>query len=210
MEAIFSTAYLAPVHYYARLMQYERVFVEQFDTYQKQTYRNRCVILGANGPLSLTVPVVKLNGNKTMVKDIRIDYATRWQNNHWRAIVSSYNSSPFFEYYKDEFAPFYERRWDFLIDFNMELHQLVAENVEIVNAVKPTTGYVHHFDGADYRETITPKPQRALLTDKGFRPVEYSQTFAGTHGFIPNLSIADLLFNRGPETETILQDSIKF
>ncbi|MBN2805904.1 MAG: WbqC family protein, partial [Prolixibacteraceae bacterium] len=86
-QMIFSTAYLGSVQYYAKLAQFQEVYIEQFDSYQKQTYRNRCRILGGNGPLDLIIPVVKNHGQKTLVKDVQIDYQTRWQDIHWRTIV---------------------------------------------------------------------------------------------------------------------------
>jgi hypothetical protein len=206
-KAIFSTAYLGPVHYYARLQQYSESIIECFDSYQKQTYRNRCVVLGANGPLALSIPVVKLHGEKMLVRDVEIDYATCWQVNHWRTITSSYNSSPFFEYYTDDFAPFYNKKWRFLIDFNMELHQLITELIEIDTLTSLSDGFNSQFDGDDYRSVITPKLQ-SERSDAGFKPLQYTQTYSEKFGFVPNLSIIDLLFNRGPETESILKRSI--
>jgi hypothetical protein len=106
---LLSTAYLGPVSYFSAISRADKVIIEQFDSYHKQTYRNRCSILGANGPLDLVIPVVKASITKTMVKDVRIDYATRWQSIHWRSLFSAYNSSPFFEYYADAFSPFYSK-----------------------------------------------------------------------------------------------------
>ncbi|MBN2263918.1 MAG: WbqC family protein [Prolixibacteraceae bacterium] len=207
-NAIFSTAYLGPVHYYARFMQYGHVKIEQYDSYQKQSYRNRCAIYGANGLLNLSIPVVKKHKQKTLVRDIEIDYATRWQNNHWRSITSAYNSSPFFEFYAPDFEPFFSRKCQFLIDFNMELHRLIIELLELDNVCELSETFEHKFEGDDYRELITPKVNRVLNHDAGFMPVAYTQTYSEKHGFLGNLSIVDLLFNTGPEAESVLKKSI--
>lgn len=208
MTAIFSTAYLAPVEYYATLLTYRKIQVEQYDSYQKQTYRNRCVILGANGPLSLTIPIVKQSGLKALVKDVKIDYATPWQKNHWRSIISSYNSSPFFEFYKTELVPFYENKWKFLIDYNTELHHLISLWLDVDVEIERTDAFQVHFEGDDLRAAISPKKHKAVEVDAKFVPFNYTQTYFEKFDFIPNLSIIDLLFNTGPESELILQRSI--
>lgn len=206
-SVILNTTYLGPIQFYARLMRSDAVFIEQFDSYQKQTYRNRCSILGANGVLDLTIPVVKNSGKKTLVKDVRIDYATRWQNNHWRSIFSAYNSSPFFEYYESDFVPFYEKKYPFLIDFNMELQQVIAKALELETTVQLTTDYLPVFNGADLRGAITPKQDQAKPA-LNFYAYPYTQTFSEKYGFVPNLSIIDLLFNTGPEAEMVLGKSV--
>ena len=205
-QLILTTVYLGPVQYYTKFFESEQVFIEQYDNYRKQTYRNRCNILGANGPLVLTVPVVKEKRPKTLVKDIRIDYATQWQKNHWRSIFSAYNSSPFFEYYETDFMPFYEKRWKFLCDFNMALHKVVADLLELNSLGEFTNEYAKNFEGIDCREVITPKKD-FRIADDCFDPVAYTQTFGEKFGFVPNLSIIDLLFNCGPEARLILEQS---
>lgn len=207
-NAIFTTAYLGPVHYYARFMQYYKVQVEQYDSYIKQSYRNRCAIYGANGLLNLSIPVVKKHKQKTLVRDTEIDYTTRWQNNHWRSIISAYNSSPFFEFFAPDFEPFYKKKWNFLIDFNMELHRLIIDILELDTICELSREFNHYFNGYDYRDLITPKTNRLLNTDNEFNPHTYTQTYSIKHGFIENLSIIDLLFNTGPEAESVLSKSI--
>jgi hypothetical protein len=206
-RAIVNTAYLAPVQYYSKFLQYDDIYIEQFDSYSKQTYRNRCRILGANGPLNLTIPVVKESGKKIQTKDIRIDYATEWQKNHWRSIFSAYNSSPFFEFFAVDFAPLYEKKETFLIDFNHKLHQIISDHIELDQEPKYTSTFEKAFDGDDYRNIITPK-KPYQQHDPSFNPVEYTQTFDEKFDFISNLSIIDLLFNKGPESEEVLTKSI--
>ena len=202
-EILLCTAYFGPVQYYSKMMVSERVIIEQFDSYQKQTYRNRCRILGGNGPIDLTIPVVKNSGQKTLLKDVRIENLTNWQAKHWRTIVSAYNSSPFFEYYRDDFEPFFERQFDFLIDFNMQLNELLMDLLEIEADVILTDEFVKEPSVEDYREVISPKFRG---TDAHFVTQEYTQTFHERFGFLPNLSVVDLIFNVGPGASTILQN----
>ncbi len=206
-RAIVNTAYLAPVQYYSKFLLYDDIYIEQFDSYSKQTYRNRCRILGANGPLNLTIPVVKESGKKTQTKDVRIDFATEWQKNHWRSIFSAYNSSPFFEFFADDFIPLYEKKEKFLIDFNHKLHRIISEHIELNQEPKYTSTFEKKFEGADYRNIITPKKPYQQY-DPSFNPVKYTQTFDERFDFQPNLSIIDLLFNNGPGSEEILTNCI--
>ena len=122
-----ATAYLGPIQQYCKMLQYPEVRIETAENYVKQTYRNRCVIAAANGPLSLSIPIVKPDTLKCQTKDIRISDHGNWRHLHWNALVSAYNMSPFFEYYADDFAPFYEKKYEFLLDFNEELRRLVKQ-----------------------------------------------------------------------------------
>ena len=125
-KVLLSSAYLAPVQYYSKMLLYPEVLVEQHDHYMKQTYRNRCVIATQAGTQALTVPV-ELDGKpKTFMRDVRISSHGAWQHLHWLSLVSAYENSPFFEYYADDFRPFYERKFDFLIDFNEQLCDTVC------------------------------------------------------------------------------------
>ena len=101
---LLSTTYFGPIHYYSRIVKHLQVYIEQFEHFNKQTFRNRCVILGANGPVSLVVPVVKGRGTKILIKDLKISYDVDWQRNQWQTIISAYNSSPYLEYYQDEIS----------------------------------------------------------------------------------------------------------
>ncbi|MBN1924362.1 MAG: WbqC family protein [Prolixibacteraceae bacterium] len=207
---ILSTAYLGPVIYYSAMHNARNVLIEQYDSYIKQTYRNRCTILAANGPQNLVVPVVKTSGQKQMVKDVKIDYSTRWQANHWRSIFSAYNSSPFFQYYCDQLHEFYKNKWKFLIDFNTELMLLMIDELGIECNYALSSSFVKEYsDVSDFRKILTPKTAyRNYGLD--YSPVEYSQTFSERFGFVPNLSIIDLLFNTGPGAEEILKKQAIF
>ena len=204
--AYLSSAYLAPVEYYTKLLTYDRIFIEQHDHYMKQTYRNRCTIAGPDGEIALSIPTVKPESLKCPMKDIRISDHGNWRHLHWNAIESAYNSTPFFEYYKDDFQPFYEKKYEFLADFNEELCNLVCELIDIQPVMERTSDYKTTFtqDEYDFREAIHPKKDYHL-TDPEFIPRPYYQVFEARNGFRPNLSIIDLLFNMGPESLLILK-----
>ena len=212
MKSIYlSSAYLAPVQYYAKLLAYDHVFVEQHDHYLKQTYRNRCTIAAPDGPLALSIPTVKPQEAKCPMRDIRISDHGNWRHLHWNAIESAYNHTPFFEYYKDDFRPFYERKFEFLMDFNEALMRLVCSliDIDLDGRLSRTKSYRTDFlpHEADFRERIHPK-RDYLSDDPDFRPAPYYQVFQERLGFLPNLSIIDLLFNMGPESLLVLRESI--
>lgn len=209
-ESVYlSTAYLAPVQYYTKLYAYPNVFVEQYDNYVKQTYRNRCTIATADGPLALSVPTEKPVTLKCPVKDLRISDHGNWRHLHWTAIESAYRNSPFFDYYRDDFQPFYEKKYEFLYDFNEQLCSLACELIDIQPQFKRTSEYKQTFESNehDFRELIHPKKDFKLL-DSSFNPAPYYQVFEVRHGFLPNLSIIDLLFNMGPESLIVLKKSL--
>ena len=200
-----STTYLGPVQYYCKLFSFDSVMMETNEHYLKQTYRNRCTIATANGTQSLSVPVENSPTDKCLIRDIRISEHGNWRHLHWKALVSAYGMSPFFEYYQDDFAVFYERKYPFLFDLNEQLRLTVCELLDIRPTVNFTTGY-HITLPNDYRETIRPKHAGP---DASFEPQPYYQVFQEKYGFLPNLSIIDLLFNMGTESVLVLQRSVK-
>ena len=183
----------------------ETVFLEQFDSYEKQTYRNRCNIQTANGISVLSIPVEKFSGVKMLTRDIRISEHDNWQLQHWRSIESAYNSSPFFEYYKDDFLPFYEKKWSFLWDFNFQLQSKVLELFDLQPNLEFTDNYhlILNEGVIDLRESIHPKKASQNENLKS-----YYQVFEQRFGFQKNLSIIDLLFNMGNESILILTNNI--
>ena len=201
--ALLQTTYFGPIQWYQKLYRYDRCLIEQHDSYQKQTYRNRCVIATANGLQALTVPV-EHNTNCQLVKDLRISDHNQWRKVHWNALQSAYSESPFFEYYVDDIRPFFERRYDFLIDFNETIRQKICELIDIhphieytTEYVKPTANSQQPIAFSDFREVIHAKhPQ----PDADFEAKPYWQVFQHRYGFQPNLSILDLLFCMGPES----------
>ena len=203
-EALLSSAYFAPVQWYQKLNRYATVHVERFDSFTKQTYRNRCVIATTNGLLPLTVPVehfapsVGGSNGEGLMRDVRISDHGSWRHRHWNALASAYGDSPFFLYYADDLRPFFERRWTFLYDFNMEITLKMCELLDIHPCILPTKEFVKSArDVDDFRETIHPKHP---YPDTSFSPVRYHQVYEQRFGFQPNLSILDLLFNQGNES----------
>lgn len=196
-----TSAYLAPVEYYSALAKADTVFLEHCEFYEKQSYRNRCNIAGANGQLALTIPVEKSKGARMLTRDVRISEHSDWQLQHWRSIESAYNSTPFFEYYKDDLLPFYEQDWTFLWDFNIEIQAKMLELLDLQVDIQLTKEYKVDFDEnvLDARNSIHPKKE----TDTGSLK-NYYQVFEQRFGFIPNLSSIDLLFNMGNESILVL------
>ncbi len=197
-QALLSSAYFGPVQWFQKLHRYDRCLIERYDNYVKQTYRNRCVIAATGGPQTLTVPIERYEGGKCLMRDIRISDHGAWRHVHWNAIVSSYGESPFFDYYADDILPFFERRWKYLYDFNLDITHTVCSLLDIRPVIEPTSDYIRTEDVAadDFRDGIRPKHP---LPDAAFEPRPYYQVYSRKHGFLPNLSILDLLFNEGPE-----------
>ncbi|MBQ8713686.1 MAG: WbqC family protein [Prevotella sp.] len=204
--ALLQTTYFGPVQWYQKLARYDHCLIEQYDSYQKQTYRNRCVIATANGLQALTVPVEHANkqptANSQLIKDLRISDHNQWRRVHWNALQSAYSESPFFEYYADDIRPFFEQRYDYLIDFNEAIRQKMCELIDIYPKVDYTTEYLptlntQHSTQHDFREVIHAKHP---LPDADFQPRPYWQVFQHRYGFQSNLSILDLLFCMGPES----------
>jgi len=206
---LLSTAYLPPVQYITKFLVHPEVWIESQEHFIKQTYRNRATILAANGPESLIVPVEKGRSLKQNISDLRISYDTNWQHIHWQAIVSAYNSTPFFEILEDDFRPFFEKKFDFLFDFNQQILQTVFDILEIEPQIQMTTDFeAVPSPFLNFREAIHPKSQKAL-EDPNFESAVYTQVFDDKFGFTPNLSIIDLLFNCGSASYELLLKSVK-
>ena len=196
---LLSAAYLAPVEYYTILANSKDILLEGHEYYQKQTYRSRCKISTANGTMDLSIPVDK--SGKQLIRDIRISAHNDWQTHHWRSIESAYSSSPFFEYYSDDIQPFFEKKWVFLWDFNLEIQQVICNLLEITPNIAITDTYKMSATGIlDLRDRIHPK--KNSLIEIG----PYYQVFEQKYGFIANLSILDLLFNMGNEAQLIIKN----
>lgn len=206
---LLSTAYLAPIQYYAHLYTAHEAIEDRGEHYVKQTYRNRCYIATPTGAQPLTLPIVRDGAVHTAVRDIRLSDHGKWQHLHWTAITSAYESSPYFEYYADDFHPFYERSYEFLVDFNAELQILVLDLLQLTPQISTSPDYIRTLDlpeATDLRTLISPK--RQLNDDTSFHAQTYYQVFQQRTGFLPNLSIVDLLFNLGPESRLILKQSL--
>jgi hypothetical protein len=194
--ALFSTTYLGPISYYRHWRANDFRWMECHEHYLKQTWRNRCVIATANGPMTLSIPVESNHGRG--IRDIRISDHGNWRHLHWNSLASAYNSSPFFEYYADDFHPFFEKKIDFLFDLNEQLRITLCDLLQISADVHYTETYQapgDALDVEDLRACFHPKKQPDPEAQE-----PYYQVFQSKFGFIPNLSVLDLLFNMGPES----------
>lgn len=192
MNALLATTYFGPVQWYQKLYRADIAVIDGDETYVKQSYRNRCYIAAANGVQALTVPVEKAR----LMRDVRISDHGDWRRVHWNAIVSAYGESPFFEYYQDDLRPFYERRWEFLYDFNEAIRETVCELIDI----RPNLlSFISHLSPSfiDFRTAINPKHP---APDADFQPKPYYQVHTMRYSFQANLSVLDLLLNMGPES----------
>ena len=195
MECLLPISYLGPVAYYSAILQSEEIFIETKEHFIKQSFRNRCTIMGANGSQTLTIPKERKSSDKTLISDINISNQDNWQKSHWQSIVSAYNSSPFFEYYKDELLPFYNTKHSTLFDFNLKLSKTILELMQVEKKLNFTSKFQKECNGLDLRSS------KFILKNQE----EYQQVFCEKYSFIPNLSILDVLFNLGPETTSYLE-----
>ena len=196
MQVLLSTSYFGPVQWYQKLHRADAVLMEQWESFQKQTYRNRCLIATTNGVQALTVPVER--GSSSLIRDMRISDHGNWRHLHWMALQSAYGESPFFEYYQDDIRPFFEKRWDYLMDYNEAICKKMCELIDIQPKIDRTIEFVlEPSDVIDMRAAINPKRP---APDADFTPKPYYQVYTQKHGFLPNLSVLDLLFNMGPES----------
>lgn len=193
-KILLSTAYLPPVEYISLISKADEILIEKEENYLKQSYRNRCYILSSHGPQLLSVPVFEGSIHKVKIKDIRIDYSKRWQQVHSGAIRSSYGSSPYYPYYIEDIENLINRNFTFLIDLNMSLLNLVLNIIKLKKSIRSADEFTPlNSVSGDYRYSISPKK----ISD--FEPMSYSQVFSEA-GFVPGLSIIDLIFNKGPES----------
>lgn len=176
--------------------------IDEHEIYQKQTFRNRSIILTANGPQNLSVPVIRQNGKNTLVSETKISYVENWLKDHQRAIESAYRNTPYYQYYSDGIFEILERNNESLFDLNWDLTQFLIDKIGLSVALKRATESPEISDN-DYRRTFQPK----LMSD--FESHHYIQTFEERHGFHSNPSIIDLLFSEGPNSISILQESLK-
>ena len=195
-STLLPTAYFAPIYYYAILLQHTNCCFEHYEHFVKQSIRNRCEIYGANGKICLTIPKERKGSSKTKIKDIKIAYKENWQKEHWNAIKSAYNSSPFFEYYQDELITFFKQKETCLVDFNKKLQKVVLSFLQKKITYTSTQEYIISGDFTDLREYSFSTTNHQ----------KYNQVFMEKHGFISNLSILDLLFNLGPESSDYLEN----
>ena len=202
MILLIENQYLPPVSLYLTLEGSSNIVFEQFEVYQKRSFRNRCIIAGANGPISLSIPLHEGREQKRFIRDIRIANQYGWQDQHWKTIVSSYNRSPWFEYYKSSLEKFYVKRFEFLFDWNLALFEWTIQKLEMDKVAELTDHFEKEYDNhewLDFRNKLLPNNYQ------NFKVPNYSQVFMDRSGFLPNLSILDLLFCEGKNSQRILK-----
>lgn len=197
---LLSTAYLPSLEYLQYVLHADMVFIEAHEYFVKQTYRNRFDMITANGKLTLSIPLLK-KGNKELITEKCISYAENWQQQHWRSITSAYKNSPYFEYFEDEFRPFYETKFEYLFEFNLKLLQTILNILRVKKEIQFTTLF-----------EIDPKEKMDLrgISNSSHQPnntaLYYHQLFENKLGFIPNVSCLDALFNIGLQTLEIIKN----
>ncbi|TDQ27756.1 WbqC family protein [Tenacibaculum caenipelagi] len=198
--SLFIPTYFAPISQYSAIYQTEAVIFEMEDNYQKQTYRNRCYIYGANGKLALNIPVKhKTKQGRKKTKDTLVENNFPWQQQHYKSLQSAYRSSPFFEFFEEDLLKIFNKKYTFLQDLNIDTHLFVTDALQMDQSFSKTTSYEVTPNITDYRALAIAKKGVEIEMDA------YIQMFDDKYGFIPNLSILDLLFMEGPNTISFLE-----
>ncbi len=206
--SIVSIAYFPPIQFFTRFFDAEELRIEKHEHLQRQSYQNRCHIATAAGLQALVVPILHSKEIKTSIHSARISYQSDWQKNHLKAIESAYNNSPFYEYYSNELIKFFTTKEENLFLHNTEIIKTICTFLNLQNKISFTSEYSNIEPDKDFRSKIHPK-QKKTMKDASFIPCPYAQVFQDRVGFLPNLSILDLLFNQGPESHRILKESIR-
>ena len=200
MKTVLCSAYAGNLMYYSVLTKSSQVYIDRFENFHKQSYRNRCVISSPNGPLKLIIPIIRIS--KNIVKDVKIDNHQNWRKIHWKSLESSYRSSPYFEFYEDEFKPLYlEKKIEYLLDFNHQINLVLLRCLNIETEIIFSDSYIEKGGNIDdFRDIIHPSSKPSERVKK----IKYSQVFQESQEFIYNLSVFDLLFNQGPLAKQLL------
>ncbi len=198
--------YFGSVAQYIAIAKSDGTVFENEDNYQKQTYRNRTYIYGANGKLLLTIPIKHMGKEgRQLYKDVQIENDFAWQTLHWKSLETAYRTSPFFEYYEDELAHLFEKKKTFLLDFNYECMQVMYDCLQIESGFAKTVEYIKTPEHSiDLRTLVNAKKEKTYDFES------YIQVFSEKHGFLSNLSILDLLFNEGTNALTYLENQSIF
>lgn len=200
MNIILHPTYFTNIAHFVAIANADKVIFEVEDNFLKQTFRNRTYIYAANGKLALNIPVIHTQKNRQKYKDVKIFNEEKWQDHHWKSLLSAYRTSPFFEYYEDELQPLFTTKTDYILDFNFKCFETVCDCLQLDLNTSKTEDYQKDIENTvDYRDLVNAKKDYL----KSFET--YNQVFQEKHGFINNLSILDLLFNEGPNTLNYLE-----
>lgn len=201
MNILIHPTYFPNIAHFIAMVRAENVTLEVDDNYQKQTFRNRAYIYGANGLLPLSIPVIHTQKNRQKYRDVKISNTTKWQSLHWKSLQSAYSTSPFFEFYEDDLKPLFQLNSDFILDHNLKCFETISECLQLDLKVITSESYKKiDKDKTDCRHLVHAKKETPILLKK------YTQVFNDKHGFIQNLSILDLLFNEGPNSLLYLEE----
>lgn len=208
-KVVLPCCYLPPISFWSILLNSHNFEIEQHENFVKSTFRNRCEVAGTNGLLKLSVPVLGGKSHRQLFKDTRIANENRWQKIHWQTLCSAYRRSAYFEYYEDKFAPFYHQEFEFLFDFNFQLLALIASLLKIENDLNFTNCFQKTYDNStlDFRNHFKSLQENTFGNLK-FEAPNYFQCFGERTGFLPNLSVVDILFSEGPHAATKIKQAI--
>ncbi|WP_299665153.1 WbqC family protein [uncultured Polaribacter sp.] len=197
--ALFIPTYFSPISQYAAIVNADEIVFEMDDNFQKQSYRNRCYIYNSSGKQLLNIPVKHtLKEGRKKTKDTLIENVVPWQDQHFKSLKIAYRNSPFFEFYVDDIAPIFEKKYKYLQDLNIDTFLFIEDALQLNATFKKTIAYTDTNKEQDFRHLAAIKTQPEILV------ASYVQMFDDTHGFIPNLSILDLLFMEGTNTISFL------
>lgn len=199
MKILIYPTYFPSISHYVAMLQASTITFEVEDNFQKQTNRNRMYIYSPNGLQMLNIPIKHSKEAHQKYKNIRIENDFGWQKNHFKSLEAAYRTSPFFEYFEDDFRPIFEKKHEFLLDLNFEIFELVNSALGVQLPFEKTTEYFHEVPNTtDFRPLANGKKD-TFINDP------YTQVFEEKHGFLPNLSILDVLFNEGRHAVSYLK-----
>jgi len=199
MDILIHPNYFPNIHQFTQIIKANNILFEVSDNYQKQTFRNRTYIYGANGKLGLFIPVIHTHKYRELFKDVKISYDSNWMDLHLKSLQSAYRSSPYFEYFEDDFIKLYSEKEKFLADFNIKCIRLISSLLDLDLDYKISGEYVEKTnDIIDLRDLSNARKEKKIDTPK------YIQVFESKHGYINNLSIIDLIFSEGPNSVSLI------
>jgi len=201
MDILIHPNYFPNIYQFTQIIKANNILFEVSDNYQKQTFRNRTYIYGANGKLGLFIPVIHTHKNRELFKDVKISYESNWMDLHLKSLQSAYRSSPYFEYFEDDFIKLYSKKEKFLVDFNIKCIKLISILLDLDLDYKISSEYVEKTnDIFDLRDLSNARKQKTIETPK------YIQVFESKHGYLNNLSIIDLIFSEGPNSVSLINN----
>ena len=201
MDILIHPNYFPNIHQFTQIIKANNILFEVSDNYQKQTFRNRTYIYGANGKLGLFIPVIHTQKNRELFKDVKISYESNWMDLHLKSLQSAYRSSPYFEYFEDNFIKLYSEKEKFLVDFNIKCIKLISNLLDLDLDFKISSEYVEKTnDIIDLRDLSNARKEKKIETPK------YIQVFESKHGYLNNLSILDLIFSEGTNSVLLMNN----